>query len=105
MSVTAFEIPLLSTPQSLSISLAGTQYNLIVRWNDPAQVWVLDINDSNNNPIVNGIALTTGVDLLGQYKYLNFGGSLYLQTDYDTLADATFYNLGSTAHLYFVVTV
>jgi hypothetical protein len=104
MSTTAYEIPLLSAPQSLSISLAGVAYNLVVRWNDPAQAWVLDISDANNNLLIGGIAMTTGVDLLGQYQYLGFGGSLYVQSDFDTLAEPTYYNLGSTAHLYFVVT-
>ena len=61
------------------------------------------INDVNDNPVVTGIALKTGIDLLGQFAYLNFGGSLYVQTDFDPLADPNYQNLGSTSHLYFVV--
>jgi hypothetical protein len=32
-----------------------------------------------NLPIVNGIPLVTGVDLLAQYRYLGFSGRLWVQ--------------------------
>lgn len=105
VSSTAYEIPLSANPQTLAVTLAGVPYNLRVLWNaDPnADCWVLDIYDVNDNPIVTGIPMVTGEDLLSQYAYLGIGGSLYVQTDNDTLAVPTFTNLGSTSHLYFVV--
>lgn len=99
---TAFTIPTSSTPQQLSISLGGVKYTLTTKWNVPANCWVLDIADVNNNPIVSGICLVTGVDLLEQYGYLNFGGKLYVQTDHDINAVPTLSNFGTTGHLYFV---
>ena len=96
------EIPLISSPQSLSISLSGVPYNLVVTWNNPAQTWMLDINDQNNNPIVNGIALITGADLLAKYASAGIGGYLVVRSDGDPAAMPTFTNLGSIAHLYYI---
>lgn len=103
MVTTSYEIPLQATPQTLSITLAGVQYNLTVKWNDQNASWVVDMADINNDPIVSGIPLVTGEDLLGQLGYLELGGSLYAQTDNDTNAVPTFDNLGTQGHLYFVV--
>jgi hypothetical protein len=103
MSVT-YTIPLTTTPQTLSVSLGGSQYNLRVLWNSAASCWMLDIYDASNNPVVLGIAIVTGVDLLRQFAYLNFGGQLVAQTDFDTFAVPTADNLGINSNLYFAVT-
>ena len=101
---TYLEIPLdAAKPQTLQVTLNGTNYNLRVWWNAPNQLWYIDFFDTQNNPILLGIPMTTGTDLLGQYEYLEFGGSLYALSDFDTAAPPTFVNLGSTGHLYFVV--
>lgn len=100
---TAYEIPTAPTPLQCGISLGGIQYQLQITWNNIAQIWVLNISDNNGNAILNGIALTCGLDLLGQFEYLNLGGSLYAQTDNAPNAVPTFTNLGEQGHLYFVV--
>lgn len=96
-----FEIPLTPAPQSFLVSVRGVQYTFTLQWRDPAG-WFLDIADANNNALVSGIPLVTGVDLLQQYGYMGFGFELWVQTD---AADAppTYTNLGSTSHLYCVV--
>jgi len=99
-----FEIPLTASPQTFSIPLAGVVYTMTLIFRqtpDGNGGWVLDIADSANNPIVAGIPLVTGADLLGQYGYLNLGGKLLVTTDGDQFAPPTFDNLGSTSHLYF----
>lgn len=100
--MSTYEIPLVSMPQTFSISLGGVTYNLTLRWIDAGQFWVLDIDDQNNLPILNGVPLITGVDLLEPYEYLNFGGQLFVTSDFDTNAPPTSSNLGSQSHLYFV---
>lgn len=100
--MSVFEIPLISMPQKLEISLAGVTYNLVVRWIESSQFWILDINDQNNVPIIDGIPLVLGLDLLGQYEYLNLGGSLVVKSDVDANAPPTSANLGSQSHLLFV---
>ncbi len=79
--MTAYEIPLSPKPQTFAIQLAGVNYQLTLTWNDALICWVLDVADANNVPIVLGIPVITGLDLLAQYRYLGFGGSLVVQTD------------------------
>lgn len=104
--MTTYEIPLTPQPQSFNIVLAGITYGMVLKWNnDPAcNDWVLDIYDSSGDLIIGGIPLVTGVNLLEQYDYLNFGGALEVQTDHDTYAIPTFTNLGIDSHLYFITT-
>ena len=101
---TTYVVPLAATPQTLSIALAGTTYNLRVSWNWVGQSWVIDLADVNENPIVDGIPLVTGADLFAQYGYLNLGGQLVVQTTNDVAAVPTFKDLGTQSNLYFVVT-
>lgn len=103
MATNAFQIPLQPNPQILQVILAGVPYQLTVKWNDANQAWTLDIADVNRNPIISGIPIVTGRDLLAPYGYLNFGGQLIAQTTNDTDAVPTLANLGSTGNLYFVV--
>lgn len=99
-----YEVPLLAAQaQSFSVSLNQLDYNLRVLWNVAANCWVLDIANSDDTPLVSGIPLVTGVDLLSQYAYLGIGGSLFALTDVDTDAVPTYENLGQSSHLYFVV--
>jgi hypothetical protein len=97
---TYYEIPLSAEPQSFDIPIGGTTYGLTVKWNVPNASWIIDIADASGNPIVSGIPMVTGADLLEQYGYLNFGFQLVAQTDNDPDAVPTFDNIGTTAHLY-----
>lgn len=96
-----FEIPLSPTPQKFSISLANVLYTLTLKWNPAAGVWVMDIADDSDTPIVNGIPLVSGSDLLEQYAYLGIDGAMYAETE-GSLLPPTYANLGITGHLYFV---
>lgn len=101
--MTPFEIPLQpSAAQKLVVTMANVQYTLTFRWNVPANAWIVDFADENGAPIVEGIPIVTGADLLAQLRYLNFGGALIAQTDNDQDAVPTFSNLGVTGHVYFV---
>jgi len=98
-----YEIPLqTATPQQLTVSLNGVQYQLTVRYNSQNAAWTLDIADSSGNAILQGIPMITGADLLEQFAYLGIGGQLICQTDNDVTAVPTFQNLGQTSHLYFI---
>jgi hypothetical protein len=99
---TIFEIPLQPNPQQFPITLGGLDYELTVKWNTANSTWVLDIADTSNNPIVGGIPLVTGLDLLEQYAYLGIGGALVVQTDASFFNQPTYANLGTGSHLYFV---
>jgi len=98
-----YEVPLSPQPQRFGITLGGQSLNLTVQYrNTEAGGWVLDIADAQNVPMLRGLPLVTGADLLGQFGYMNFGGELIVQTDHDVDAVPTWGNLGVTSHLYFV---
>lgn len=100
---TAQEIPLIPQNQSFTITLGGIEYTMSVSWRDAPNSnggWVLDLSDGVN--AIQGIPLVTGADLMAQYKYINFPGQLWVQSDFDTQAPPTFDNLGSSSHLYFI---
>ncbi|MFA9439398.1 hypothetical protein ACDA63_07155 [Uliginosibacterium sp. sgz301328] len=101
--MSTFEIPLTSQPQRFTITLSGVDYIVTVRYRD-AQYggWVVDIADAQQNPMVSGIPLVTGIDLLAQYKYMGFGGRLWAQTTDDPDAVPTFANLGTGSRVYWV---
>jgi hypothetical protein len=92
-----------STPQNFQILLGGVSYRLSLYYqNVPQGGWTLDIADVSDNPILQGLPLVTGANLLAQYGYLNFGGALWVQTYTDPDAVPTFENLGGDAVLYWV---
>lgn len=97
-------IPLIvGAPQRLSIALAGVTYQLTFKYLDCDQGgWVVDIAGADNTPLLNGVPLVTGADLLAQYGYLGIGGQLRVQTSSDPDAVPTFENLGDDGQIYFV---
>lgn len=91
-------------PQIFTISLNGVVYTITLFWCDAADGgWVMNIGDAQNNPILNGVPLVTGADLLGQYEYLGIGIAIFVQTDNDPNAVPTFTNLGINSHIYYAV--
>lgn len=98
-----YEVPTSPESQLFTIQLGSQSYQLRLLWNQTAACWILDIADAEGNPLVQGIPVVTGLDLLRQYKTLGIEGSLIAQTDYDSSAVPTYENLGSTGRIYFVV--
>lgn len=97
-----FEIPLSPKPQTLFTTFPnGITYSLrLIYQFTPNDCWLLDIGDSLGKPILCGIPLVTGADLLAQYAYLGFGCKLFVTTDGDPTTPPKFWNLGVTAHLW-----
>ena len=98
-------VPLLGANETFQITLAGVSYGMQVVWrNDPGGEggWFLDIADDEANPLLQGVPFVTGTDLLAQYGYMGFGGSLYVQTVQEPDATPTFTNLGTDCQLYWV---
>lgn len=100
---TYYEIPLSPQPQTFNITLGGVQYQFLVTWNVVNASWMINIADSSENPILSGIPMVTGVDLLEQYGYLGFQFQLICQTDNAPDVVPTFADLGTTGHLYAIV--
>lgn len=100
--ITTYKIPLLPQTQQFEISLLGITYNLMVVWNAAANAWILDILDALQVPVLTGIPIVTGVDLLGQHRHLNIGGGLVALSSPDQFDVPTLTSLGDSSQLYFV---
>jgi hypothetical protein len=122
-----FIIPTSAQAQIFTIQLAGVTYNMRLTYHtvdgglegvapsgydsDSDQVidlnnlsnWTLDIFDVGNNPIVCGMPLIPGIDLLYQYQYLKLGGALIVSSPPDFDRVPSFTDLGTVSQLYFVV--
>lgn len=98
-----YRIPLTAEEQTFTITLAGTEYQLTVRWNDSDEGgWMLDIDKPDNaGSILAGIPLVTGCDLLAPVDYLGIGGGLVVWADGSDLPP-TLANLGDGVDLYFI---
>jgi hypothetical protein len=100
---TFLQIPLQNGPRQFTITLSGVEYTITIQYRNTVNGgWVLDIGDDLNNPIVKGIPLVTGANLLEQYGYLGFVGGLFAQTTSDPDAVPTFENLGIDSLLWYV---
>lgn len=97
-----YEIPLSPNAQRFTIDLQQVTYNMMVVWNAAMNCWVLDIADLNNSPLLQGLPIVTGIDLLTQFAHLGIGGALVAMTDSDLDKVPTYANLGDSGHLYFV---
>jgi len=97
--MTSFIIPLAGYAESFSIALNNVTYQLTIQWRGS---WFMDIADSTNTPIVSGIAMVTGVDLLQPYGYLGFVGSMYMVNTAGGDAPPTFDNIGTDCILQYV---
>lgn len=104
MATTYYEIPLAPNAQRFNITLAGVVYQLTLIWRTGDMGgWFIDIASSAGVPILQGVPLVTGADLLAQYPDLGFGGTLTVATDSTPDAVPTYGNLGQASHVYFGV--
>lgn len=101
--MTAYEFPLTPQAQRFSIELAGKQYQMRFAWNSALGSWTFDLLGAGGLPLIQGAPLVTGADLFAQYRHLELGGSMVVQTDYDLNAVPTYENLGVTGRVYFLV--
>lgn len=100
--LTTYEIPMQPFAQTLQVALGGVTRNLGVSWNAISSSWSLDIADVAGNPLIQGISLVTGSDLLSQFDYLGIGGKLFVQTDGAPNLMPDFSTFGKLSHLYFL---
>jgi hypothetical protein len=104
MTANIYIVPTIPAQQVFTIPLAGVTYTMrLIFCDDPAAGWTLDISDVNGVPIVCGIPLTLGNNLLQQYDYLNFGGALVAVIT-GNATSVGYTDLGANAQLYFVTT-
>jgi hypothetical protein len=99
------EVPVTARPQTFTLTISSTVYTIKQYWLKPAQCWVLDFGDQSGAPLLCGIPLVPGINLLRQYQYI-IPGMLFVVTDDaipDTIPDFT--HLGITGKVYYSSTV
>lgn len=95
------EIPLSPDNQQFSITLNDITLQMSVMWRE--LFWCLDIRDAGGAPLIMGLPLITGADLLAQYRHLRLGFSLYVSLDDPVNENPTKTDLGTNSHLYAVM--
>lgn len=73
-TVYSITIPVASSPYyQVQTTLDQINYNLHIRWNKRIETWFLDIFDTDQNPILYGIACLTNVPgLIGRFVVQGF---------------------------------
>ena len=91
-----YEIPLNYGNQKFNIKLGTTQYKLQFIYRSDR--WYLDIFDTAENPLIAGLPMLVGDNLLAQHQHI-ISGSLYvLNTNEEESQD--FGDLGANIKLY-----
>lgn len=86
--------------QTTKVTIDGIIYNVNVIWRQ--DTYILDLYDVNNNPVVTGIPLITGADLMGQLKYLSIPGYWVIANADGSDTPPTYNNLGVSSFLLFI---
>lgn len=95
------QIPLTNDPDqnfTCTIPVDGKNLKLKLRvcFNTAMNYWIMSITNSTTNALIlDAIPLLTGVDLLGQYKYLGLGSSAIINKGNSTLDSPNSKTLGT----------
>lgn len=95
--------PLLPQAQEMQIQLGDVDYTIRFGWCDTTDGgWFIDLSDVDGNPIIMGLPLTAGENVLQQFDYLKLPGEIRVQTDGSPLVEPTYDNLGSNGQVLFI---
>ena len=103
MTIQVQEIPLNAASQTLNIGILGVNYTFNIIWRGTG--YIMDILTASGTPLVQGISLVTGLDLLEQYTYLGLPFELVMLSDGIPNQVPTYTNLGISTHLCVVTNV
>jgi hypothetical protein len=59
--------------QKFKVTINGLDYGMRLLWNKASSCWVIDIYTDGGDPLLMGMPLITGIDLLLQFEYLGIG--------------------------------
>jgi hypothetical protein len=106
VKLTFAELPLTTVGPSLfGCSIKGRDFRFRFAYaNTEGGGWYVDIGDGESVPLICGQPLTTGLNLLGQFGYLELGFGLYVSVDGKGDEAPTYEDMGRGLHVK-VVTV
>lgn len=97
-------LPITNTPEKFSISLNGTEFVLVSRWNDaPEAGWIVDFYDEDELPLIMNVPLILGANLLSQYAYIAVEGLVYVINEEPDFPVPTLNNLGISSFVLYEV--
>lgn len=91
-----FEIPLSSNNQKFNIQLGGSPFKL--RFIYRIDAWFVDVLDTSENPLVMGLLMCPGINLLEQYQHI-LQGAFYVTNSNKDEAQG-YLDLGTKIKLY-----
>ena len=98
-----FEFPLSPNAQQMTVPIGDEQFTFRFAWSDsPDGGWFIDVLRLDGSPLVRGLPLTAGENVLQQFDYLGIPGEIRVQTDNDPLVEPTYDNLGLNGRVFFV---
>lgn len=98
-----YKIPLSDKPQRFSITLGGVDLRMTLAYRNVEQGgWTLDIADAQGSPLISGIPLVCGADLLAQHASVGIPGRLYWQGAPDPDQPPSFEGIASEGALFWV---
>lgn len=97
------EFPLRPEAQVMTIEMASVLYTVRFGWADtPDGGWFMDLGTYEGTPLIRGLPLTAGENILQQFDYLGIGGEIRVETDGNALVEPTYGNLGSNGKVFFI---
>lgn len=83
-----------------TVTLSGQVYTLRFRYNTRMQRWIMDVADSANNDVLNGVPVLIERDLAGQYVFVGLPSGTFFALDLTGQGDQpTRYSFGVAAAL------
>jgi hypothetical protein len=102
MTKVAYSLPVKPYAVKFRIMVGNTDYWFQTQYREAEEAgWVLDLLDANEQPMIMGIALVAGLDLMWQYHHMGVGFSLVLKTREDR-GTPTYESLGTDDELLLV---
>jgi hypothetical protein len=95
-----YKIPLNGGPERFSITVEGVTYRMRLTYANVGRAgWTLDIGDEGGEPIVCGLRLLPGQDLLAQHKHLGINCQLFVKNTEEEYLPPSYAGLGTTTVL------
>lgn len=99
--MSTYELPLNPYPETFSVSIGNVNYRCQTRWNQHLAAWVLSVRDTSNASVLENLPLVPGVDLMGQFQYLEICKGMAVVLEGTSGGDYPKYSdLGSSAHVF-----
>lgn len=98
--MSVYQIPLYPGAQQFLVTLDNKTLQIRLIWREAeGGGWFIDFLDVNEIPILCGIPLRCGHNLLGQYEYLGLG-KMQAMINNDDRRDPTYEDMGNNLELY-----